>query len=102
MKKVKLLICAVLVASVSFGQAKKDSAAKKKDSVAAAPANPALYYLVLPKSEWDKIIQMISVSDYPGHENQKVIAYIVNNVQLLPPPTPVVADTTKSKPLSKK
>lgn len=98
MKKL-LLFIALLVSLGTFAQtrsAKIDSIKKEVQLPAPAQVPDKLYFLILPRSNWDKILTMLRRSKNPSDEIDDAITYILQNAKEFVPPAPA-ADSVKPK-----
>lgn len=91
MKKLLIPICLMLSLG-AVAQAKKDTT--KVVVPLPTPPSESIYYIAMPASNWDKIIDMMGQSNYPSKDVQEAIKFLLQyRVEIKPP----VADTSKVK-----
>lgn len=96
----RLLLFTALLASLGVFAQKdpppKDTTKKEVQLPAPAQVPDKLYYLILPRSNWDKILTMLRRSKNPSDEIDDAITYILQNAKEFVPP-PLASDSTKPK-----
>lgn len=75
---------------------KQDTGKKEVQLPAPAQVPDKLYYLILPRSNWDKILTMLRRSKNPSDEIDDAITYILQNAKEFVPPPPA-SDSVKPK-----